>query len=283
MVIDTHIRPAMFKEIYHDKKTFEKRCNEMNYHLMSPADLSLLKKQLGLAEIEKAVLLPEDNSYSSGTATITNEDIKLLVDLDPELFVGFASVDPRNTDAHEKLSDALSQTEFSGLYINTARLHMSPMDERLVELYDICKIHHKPIIFHSGFSFENYALSKYAEPFLFEEVLTSFPGLNICFAHMGWPWTKETEALLIKYPNAYASTAMMYTDGPYQIYKQELTQGLGEHWYHNIMDKVMFGSGSPRIRPVRSKRGIESLHLPPEVEQKIFHDNAVRFLGLEES
>ena len=42
MVIDTHIRPALFGPICRDRDRFRKRCDEMNYHLMGPSDMDLL-------------------------------------------------------------------------------------------------------------------------------------------------------------------------------------------------------------------------------------------------
>ena len=50
MVIDTHIRPALFGPICRDRDRFRKRCDEMNYHLMGPSDMDLLKKQYALAD-----------------------------------------------------------------------------------------------------------------------------------------------------------------------------------------------------------------------------------------
>ena len=52
MVIDTHIRPALFSPICENKERFEKRCDQMNYHLMKPSSIELLKKQYALAGIE---------------------------------------------------------------------------------------------------------------------------------------------------------------------------------------------------------------------------------------
>lgn len=44
-----------------------------------------------------------------------------------------------------------------------------------------------------------------------------FPQLRLCLAHMGWPWVQETAMLMIKYPNLYADTAMMYMDSAEQF------------------------------------------------------------------
>ena len=45
MVIDTHIHPALFAPICEDQERFRRRCDAMNYHLMKPSDMALLRKQ----------------------------------------------------------------------------------------------------------------------------------------------------------------------------------------------------------------------------------------------
>ncbi|HEX3038065.1 MAG TPA: amidohydrolase family protein [Oscillospiraceae bacterium] len=282
MVIDTHIRPALFAPICENSEVFQKRCNHMNYHLMKPTNMDLLKKQFGLADIQKAFLLPSDCSYDTGTADISNDDIAKLVALDSEMYIGFASVDPRNANAASELEKAFTVMGLSGLYINTARLKMDPEDKRLYTLYDLCRKYGKPVIFHAGLSLETDALARYARPMDFEQVLHDYPEINICLTHVGWPWVQETAALLLKYPNAYTNTALMNFDGPYQIFHKVFKEDMGDLWVeHNISDQIMFGSDSPRIRPVRSKRGLDSLNFTGEIREKIYYRNALRFLGLE--
>ena len=48
MVIDTHIHPALFAPICEDQERFRRRCDTMNYHLMKPSDMALLRKQEAL-------------------------------------------------------------------------------------------------------------------------------------------------------------------------------------------------------------------------------------------
>nr|WP_288824909.1 amidohydrolase family protein [uncultured Clostridium sp.] len=280
MVIDTHIRPALYAPICGDEKRFQQRCDEMNYHLMNPSDIKLLKKQYALADIQKAFLLPDDCSAKTGTPAISNEEVAKIVAIDPDFFLGFASVDPRLENAAELLERAFLKLGLSGLYINTSRLQMYPYDETLIRLYDICSKYHKPVIFHAGLSLENNTLARFARPIEFEEVMLRYPNTNICLTHMGWPWVQETAALLLKYSNAYASTGLMNFDGPYQIYEKVFREDMGALWVeHNISDKIMFGSDSPRIRPVRAKRGLDSLGFSEETRKKIEYKNACRFMG----
>lgn len=283
MVIDTHIHPALFAPICQDKEHTAFRCDEMNYHRMKPADMELLKKQLGLAEIGQVFLLPEDCSCEKGIAAISNQEIADLVSLEPDRMIGFAAVDPRYDDAQEQLERAFTCLGLAGLKLNTAKLKMFPYDERIRRLCQVCARHHKPVIFHSGLCLEKDAFARYARPADFEELAACFPEVNFCLAHFGWPWVQETAALLIKYPNLYANTALMSFDGPIQLYHKVFKEDMGEYWVeHNLADKIMFGSDSPRIRPVRSKRGLDALGLSADVLAKIYYKNALRFLGKEE-
>ena len=160
MVIDTHIHPALFAPICEDQERFRRRCDAMNYHLMKPSDMALLRKQYALADIGRVVLLPEDCSVESGMVEISNDEIAKLVALDAQFYIGMAAVDPRRPDAVQELERAFAELGLAGLAVNTARLKMYPMDERLVPLYDLCRKYHKPIIFHAGFCLENNALAR---------------------------------------------------------------------------------------------------------------------------
>ena len=282
MVIDTHVRPALYEPICRDGERFQKRCDAMNYHLMKPAGLALLKKQYALAGIEGVFLLPSDCSFEEGQSEISNDEIASLVAMDPDYFYGFATVDPRNTNAVQELVEAFTELRLRGLYLNTARLHLYPDAKEMWKIYDVCREYGKPILFHTGFCLEKDAFAKYARPMDLEAVIAAYPEVNFCLAHLGWPWVQETAALLLKYPNAYANTALMNFDGPYQIYRKVLLEDMGSLWVeHNLSDKLMFGSDSPRIRPVRSKRGLDSLGFTQETTEKIEYRNALRFLGIE--
>lgn len=284
MVIDTHIRPALFAPICEDRNRFERRCDAMHYHLMKPADMELLKKQYALADIGGVFLLPSDCSAETGESEISNDEIAKLVALDRDYFFGFAAVDPRNKNAAAELTRAFTDLRLRGLYINTARLHIYPGDARLHLLLDICEEYGKPVIFHAGFSFETKALAAYSRPVDFEGLFADYPSINFCLAHIGWPWVQETAALLLKYPNVFANTALMNFDGPYQIYRKVFREDMGELWVeHNLRDKIMFGSGSPRIRPVRALRGLESLNFSKDTLDRICYRNARRFLGSKEN
>ena len=53
-------------------------------------------------------------------------------------------------------------------------------------MYDVCETYKKPIIFHSGLSWEPNTLTKYSRPTEFEELAATRPNLKICLPHFGW-------------------------------------------------------------------------------------------------
>ena len=159
---------------------------------------------------------------------------------------------------------------------------MYPDDARLQPLYELCLAHNKPITFHCGFSWEPDSPSKYARPILYEDVAVRYPELRFCLAHLGWPWVDELCILLLKYPNVYTDTATVFMDSPKNWFEQIFLKNMAPGWLqNNLMDKVMFGSNLPRFRQVRTKYGLEQLHLRPDVLEKILGGNAKVFLGME--
>ena len=282
MVIDVHVHPAFYDPICTSDQQIYDRKTIMGYDLMSPFPLELVNKQMAFAKIDKLVLLPEDSSTKDGIVALSNEDIATLVRLDPQRFIGFATVDPNRPDALDVLEYAFDTLKLQGLKLHPAKQQFFPDDPKMFSIYEMCQKRNLPITFHCGMSWQPNTYLKYCHPFQFEEVAIRFPELRINLAHFGFPWTMETAAIILKYPNVYADTAGCYMDCPEQFFEQIFLKQMGPLWIeHNFREKILFGSNSPRFRPARIKRGLESLHFSKETESMILGENAVKFLGLE--
>ena len=165
MVIDMHVHPVLFGPICEDKKKVEFRKQKFGLYKSSPIPMSQVMAVMDHAGVDKAVLLAEDYSAEMGQPIITNEEVKQLVDLEPDRFIGFASVDPRDCGAKEQLERAFSELKLSGLKLNLSHLQMYPDDKRLEPLLKLCMQYEKPVMFHSGFSWEPDSPSKYGRRF----------------------------------------------------------------------------------------------------------------------
>lgn len=280
MFIDMHVHPAFFEPINEDPAREEMRHNVLNIHLNGTAPLQHIFNQMRCAGLDRLCLLPEDYTTQTGQAVVTNEEIKKLVDLAPDKFIGFAGVDPFDRHAAEKLEYAFTDLGLRGLKLHPSRQRFYPSDERLAPLYDICEKYNKPIVFHSGLSWEPDTLSKFARPIEFEELACTRPKLRICLAHFGWPWVSETAMLLVKYPNVYTDTGVLYFDSAKEFYTRLFTQDIPLTWIdRSLRHQIMFGSNNPRFEQIRMADAIAHLGLRDSTLELIRGGNAIDFLG----
>ena len=213
---------------------------------------------------------------------VSNDEVQKIIGVQPDRFYGFASVDPRRDDALEVLEYAFKNQGLIGLKLHPSRQRFYPAEDWIRPIYEKCIQYNKPILFHSGMSWEPSAPACYSQPLNFEEVAIAYPELRICLAHFGWPWIDETVMLMIKYPNVYTDTSMLYLDSPKDFYEQIFQRNMGPLWMErNFQNQVLFGSNGPRFRAFKLKDGLEQLDLREFTKQKLFGENALKFLGLE--
>lgn len=281
MFIDIHVHPAFYDPINADNAMEELRHETLDIHKNGTALLEHIFNQMNCAGLDYLCLLPEDyRTQQDGKVLVSNEEIRKLVDMAPDKFIGFASVDPFADNAEAILEHAFTDLKLSGLKLHPGRSHFYPSDERLSKLYDICEKYEKPIIFHSGMSWEPDTLTKYCRPEMFEELAASRPGLKICLAHFGWPWCRETAMLMLKYPNVYTDTGALYFDNAQEFYTQMLTRDVPMTWIdRSLRHQVMFGSNNPRFEQIRMAQAIEKLGFRESTVELIRGKNAIDFLG----
>ena len=282
MVIDMHTFPGFFEEICQDPKKIEFRREQYFLYKQHVWPLSLFITQLDAAGIDKAVISAEDVTTRAGAEIVSNEEVRSLVDRYPDRLIGFASVDPKRPDAAEVLEKAFTELRLSGLKLSPAMQYFMPNDPVMKPVYELCLKYNKPILFEAGMTWVKNSPSKYSNPLNFEETAIEYPDLRMCLGHFGWPWTRETAMLILKYPNLYADTALLYFDSPKQFFETTFNDQLGEYWIDRMLfDKVMFGSTYPRIEQKRMVKAVDALTLRPEQRAMVMGENALRFMGME--
>ncbi len=287
MFIDMHVHPAFYEPINEENeeglRKEQLRHEALNIHLNGTAPLAHIFNQMACAGLDYLCLLPQDYQTQYGEPVVSNEEIRQLVDLAPDKFIGFASVDPFAQNAAELLEHAFCELKLKGLKLHPCRQQFYPSDEKagkLSQIYDLCEKYHKPILFHSGLSWEPNALSKYARPLEFEELAAKRPGLNICLGHFGWPWVQEAAMLMLKYPNVYADTGILYFDNAWEFYRKVFTQDIPVTWIdRSLRHQVMFGSNNPRFEQIRMADAITKLGLRESTLDLVKGENAIAFLG----
>lgn len=283
MVIDMHTFPGFFEEICQDPEKIKFRREEYFLYKQHVWPLSLFMVQMDAAGIDRSVISAEDITMRAGGTIVSNDEVRLLVDMYPDRLIGFASVDPKRPDAVEALEKAFTELNLSGLKLSPAMQLFMPDDKIMKPIYELCLKYNKSILFEAGMTWMKNSPSKYSNPLVFEDVAIEYPDLRMCLGHFGWPWTRETAMLILKYPNLYADTALLYFDSPKQFFKTTFNDQLGEYWIDRMLyDKVMFGSTYPRIEQKRMVDAVGALTLRPLQREMVMGLNAMKFLGMEE-
>jgi predicted TIM-barrel fold metal-dependent hydrolase len=280
VVIDIHTHPTFFESINSDPVVFEYRRQAMGLYKAGLTPFQHIFNQMDYAGINKLALLPLDLTTVDGQIVISNAEIAEITRQSPDCFIGFASVDPHRKDAIEILEYAFEELHLAGVKLHPSRQMFYPFDKELFPIYECCIKHNKPVLFHAGISLEPNTNSKYARPILFEEIAIRYPNLRFCLAHFGWPWVTETAALLLKYPNVYADTGLLYFDNAREFYDHVFKTELGEHWIdRSLRHQVMFGSNNPRFEQIRMLEALRIIGWRESTLDLVLGENALAFLG----
>ena len=283
MVIDMHQHPLFFKDLCASPEVVERRKEQQAYYKMGPQETRRAIEQNLVNGVDRAALLSHDFT-SCGGDRIVNEDMAAFIGRHGDRFYGFAAVDPNRANAEEELERAFGELKLSGLTLHLVRQHMLPSDDRMMRLYEVCRRHNKPVIFHAGLSWQPNGWSRFGQPSDFEPVAMEFPDVRFSLSHFAFPWVTETAALLAKYPNMYADTSSLFFDSTDEMFAFMFDRVMDITWIdRGIRHQVMFGSDNTRWGVKRAVAAIKRLKLRPETIDLILGRNALEFLGEEDA
>jgi predicted TIM-barrel fold metal-dependent hydrolase len=229
-----------------------------------------------------AVLLAWDAETATNLPPTSNDFVASCVTEHPDVFVGFASVDPnKGRAAVAELRRAASDLGLRGLKLHPSAQGFSPDDRTVYPLYDAAAELELPVVFHTGTTGLGAGLRGgggiklgLSRPGLIDSVAADFPELSIVLAHPSWPWQDEQLAVAQHKGNVWIDLSGWSP----KRWAPELARAvLGP-----LQDRCLFGTDYPFITAERWLAAFRSTHEPtPEVEDKILRGNACRLLGLD--
>ncbi len=227
-----------------------------------------LLKQMDEAGVEKSVLY----AVEAPIVYASNEYVAELCRQHPDRLIGFASVDPKKTDALEVLDNAVSRLGLRGIKFHPPLQDFFPNDAEVFHVYEWAQKHGLPVVFHVGSTpFGALCRLSQANPILLDEVAVAFPNLKIILTHLGTLWQHEAFMVVEKNQNVYIDTAA-YLYEIESLLTMDLVHRLGE-------DKIIFGTDYPMPFAGKTHRMVDfvscikDLPLEKDVIQKIFSDN----------
>lgn len=280
MVIDAHVHAGFVKKGDISPGELKFRQEVMGLYKTEQIEINMWRKMMSFGRIDRVFLLPLDVTASRGGCVGSNEEVWELMREYPDMFYGFASVDPARTDALDVLEKAFCEQKLYGLYLHPALQNFRPSNEIMEPLYAFCEEHNKPVIFHTGLAMEPGTRLREGHPLEYEETAARHPKLRICLSQFGWPWVREVCTLMLKYRNIYTDTSMLYFDNPAQFYKQALCTDIGPKWIdRSLRHQVMFGSSEPRLEQLRMLRAVREMDMRDSTKEMILGENALYFLS----
>ena len=256
--IDFHTHPLLVREMIARHPELARAAREVYFigNNFQPLESFLL--ELDLAGLEKAVVLPMDATTARLETVYTNEQIAELCTLSPRL-IGFASVDPHQPDAPDRLEAAVRGMGLHGLKLAPALQGFFPDDRLAYPVYERARALNIPILFHAGMSWEPGSRLQYGHPMRFENVAADFPGLRIVLAHLAWPWVVDAVALALKYPNLYLDTSALYFDNPRDFLRYAMCHQVPLTVFErSLRHQLLFGSNYPRVEIKNMARAVRA-------------------------
>lgn len=215
---------------------------------------------------------------------ITNEYVAGYVERDPATTRGFASVDPNDPQAPDKLRYAIGTLGLHGLKLSPPYQAFHPHSPEAFEIYKVADELGLPVMWHQGAVFARLGILEWANPALLDKVARDFPDLRLIIAHAGQPWYAETVALMSKHPNVWTDISARF-HRPWQLHNIILAA-----IDYRVADRVLFGTDFPALRPkycVDALRGLNETtqgrlpDIPAELIEQMLYERPFSLLGLE--
>lgn len=228
-------------------------------------DVDGLLAHMDAEGVAHACLIPVD-ANTAGTATL---DIAARGRgrLHP-----FVWIDPRHeADAPAKLEEAVARGA-KGLKVHLVHCAIYANDPALYPVYEVCRDHALPVMFHTGSSIFPGARHRYSDPMMIDEVAEDFPGLQLLCAHAGRGFWESQVFFLAKIrKNVHLEMSGVPAARVLELFPE----------LDRIRDRVIYGSdwpASPSLGVVARRFG--DLPLPAASLVAMMRENGARLLGL---
>lgn len=236
-------------------------------------------EQLNKMGVEKAVIFNLDEETPSGIAGLPNDYYADIVRLFPDIFIGFAGIDPlKKKKAIQEIKRSY-ELGLRGIAIRPFMFQIPPTDKKMYPIYSTCVEFDIPIWFHISINYSTNTM-EVERPIYLDVVAQDFPELKIIAGHGGWPWVNEMVAVAWRNPNIYIDIASY-------LPKYIGMQGTGweplMHFGNSVLqDKILFGSTWLFMGMSIKQLADEVMKLPlkEKVKEKWLYGNAARLLGI---
>ena len=270
-MIDIHVHyfPAgIFQAIWRYFAIPDHRLWDVKYKLHGSQLIEALKEE-GVKRFTTLLY-----AHKPGLAGYLNDFISESADQFPEL-IPFGTVFVGDGHSEKVARQILEQYKFYGIKLHPFVSDENLDDPRFFPVYEIMQDLEKILVCHPS----SVPVYKRTDGSIrLRKVLNQFPQLKVIVAHCGAFEYEDYHALAESFEYIYFDTAFNC------VHSEILSNNCpGREFFLKNQDRILFGSDFPNIPHSFSRQiaGLHNLKLGEAIERKLFHDNAIKLLGLE--
>ncbi|WP_096188951.1 amidohydrolase family protein [Evansella halocellulosilytica] len=247
-IIDAHIHLSHIESFQHTAR----RLSHIDYsveglHKEMKENNVVLAIGMGLREVEGGEGFPD-------SVPPTPMGVDMLTTSAPNV-VYCPGVNPYRLGKRElsQLEKALLQPEAVGIKIYLGYYPFYAYDKVYEPVYEIAKGFDVPVVFHTGDTYSERGLLKYAHPLTLDEVAVRHRDVTFVMAHFGDPWMIDAAEVVYKNSNMFADMSGLIVGDRTEVSRIVNTPHFFDHLKHAVAfcdhyEKFMFGTDWPLVQ-----------------------------------
>jgi len=217
-------------------------------------------------------------------------EMPMMADLETVLPPGMSlclGINPHTLTDHSiaKTEDMIKNSKsVVGMKIYAGYYHVDITDAIYDSVYDLAEKYDVTIVIHTGETYSDRGLLKYAHPLRVDDLAVANPDMRIVACHMGAPWVFDACEIAAKNPNVFIDLSGILVGDDEYIARQAANPMFLDRYRQALVfldkyDKVLFGTDWPLV-PMGAYIDFCKKLIPDEFHEKVFYENALRVFKL---
>ncbi|MFA9559605.1 amidohydrolase family protein [Evansella sp. AB-rgal1] len=176
------------------------------------------------------------------------------------------------------LEKSLLNPDVVGIKIYLGYYPFYAYDSVYEPVYELAKAYRMPVVFHSGDTYSERGLLKYAHPLTLDEVAVRHRDVNFIMAHFGDPWMLDAAEVVYKNRNMFADLSGLIVGDAGNVKRIMNTPHFFDHFKHALAfcdhyEKFIFGTDWPLV-PMEPYIHFVKTYMPPSSWDTVFYKTA---------
>ena len=209
-------------------------------------------------------------------------DMEELISCGRPIAGGSNNAGVENTNGGRPIADGRHNAaciKIAGIKIYAGYYHFDVSNPVYDPVYELAEKYDLAVAVHTGDTFSNKSLLKYAHPLCLDELAIAHPALRIVACHIGAPWVFDACEAAGKNENVYIDISGLLVGNEAYINRHESNPLILDRYRQALCfldnyDKVLFGTDWP-LAPMNAYIDFCKKLVPPESYEKVFYRNAL--------